>query len=180
MEEKKRDLERPKGAVWIRGYNLKQKIRHVMGDAFEKRGVKFTPQEFDECWKQIREVSHTLAIKINEYKPKYIAIENKSKTRREQPDYFVHEYQSHTGAAPQYPFSNRAAVGTAKEGEVGRIGKDGGPDDAGQANRKNAVQATDEKGGGTSYGASTAIHGSGNRDKKAGEDDTGEEKELEA
>ena len=110
-------LDAPAGAVWIRGFKLKERISQT----FTKYGVKLK----DEDIQFIFGASHTLSVKINEDKKKYIAIENRSKRAASQPDYFIHVYQLHTGAAPVHPWGVKVEGGIKAGGVQEGAGEQG-------------------------------------------------------
>ena len=120
----KANLPVPIGAIWIRGWNLRQRIKKM----FEDYNLTIKDDELDEVLKS----NHTLAVKVNTNVEKFIALQNKKKdsayckcksfgsNRRvcpkcQQPDYFIHVYQSHTGAAPMDHFRASSSIG--QEGE---------------------------------------------------------------
>ena len=97
------ELGCPDGAIWIRGMRFRERIVKV----FRKYSVELREEDI----KYIFDACHTLAIKINVQKEKYIAIPNNKKNKPRQPDYYIHLYQTHTGAAPLPPWNVAVGVG---------------------------------------------------------------------
>ena len=83
------------GAIWIHGWRLKRNLERIL----KEKGITLSEQELNSVFT----VGHTLSVKVNYYREKYIAVANNFKSRDTEPDYFLHVYQTHTGSAPIYP-----------------------------------------------------------------------------
>ncbi len=147
--ERENNLKPPVGAVWVRGNKLKNNIRDAFINMLNEHQVKFSTDEVDKLL-SVSMVPHTLSVKVNTYldegtgerkeiKEKFIAIQNRNKKRDTQPDYFLHTYQTHTGATPEYPWGYPGSKGT--EISVENIGSDGDVrEDGGEQSEKTGVQ----------------------------------------
>lgn len=113
MEERS-NLKPPVGAIWVRGTKLKNNVQQAFEKILKRHNIYLSANEIDEFLSNAI-APHTLSVKLNTYmdettgkrekmKEKFIAIENRSKKTDTQPDYFLHTYQTHTGAAPEYPW----------------------------------------------------------------------------
>lgn len=102
----KGELGEPVGAIWVKNWKLRDSIiSFFKGQHQVCRGCgEEVSVEFDEAALQEALKAHTLAVKVKILKEKFIAIENTRKRVPTQPDYFLHVYQTHTGADPTYPF----------------------------------------------------------------------------
>jgi hypothetical protein len=105
-------LQAPIGAVWVRDRRYRARLREVLGELLGTSGADPAVAEAEF---KIAAQTKTLAVKVNALKEKFIAIENKSKSRATQPDFFLHVYQEYTGAAPNAPFRPYSATGTPQE-----------------------------------------------------------------
>lgn len=110
------NFNQPIGAVWVHGFKMKQEIldslNHKLIDCpacKERFFPAFTHTDI------VLSEKHVLSIKINSYqdyekkkrvenKEKYIAVANSKKSKRKQPDYFIHVQYEYTGANAMYPF----------------------------------------------------------------------------
>ena len=106
----KQNLNDPVGAIWIKNWKLRDSITQFLGQSLvvcshchEESHIEIDENALNQALK-----AHTLAIKVKSLKEKFIAIENTRKKKPTQPDYFLHVYQTHTGAAPAYPFGDKA------------------------------------------------------------------------
>jgi hypothetical protein len=89
-------LPEPVGAMWLCGFGLRKRFIDFLGD----KGVEYTSGEVDAVF----ETRHTYKVKVNALPQKFIAIENRKRWRDTQPSYFLHTYQTHTGASPLPPW----------------------------------------------------------------------------
>ena len=102
------ELGEPVGAIWAKNWKLLDSLTRFLGQT--KAQCSFCHQvsviEIDQ--KALNEAikAHTLAVKVKILKEKFIAVQNTRKKSPTQPDYFIHVYQTHTGAAPSYPFGS--------------------------------------------------------------------------
>ena len=98
----KGDLGEPVGAIWIKNWKLKDSIIRFI----EEKRCSHCQSAYEVDVEGLNEAvkAHTLAVKVKSLKEKFLAIENTRKKDPKQPDYFLHVYQTHTGAAPSYPF----------------------------------------------------------------------------
>ena len=95
----------PDGAIWVHGFQMAQEILDAVNAKLQncpKCQERFFPN-YTQTDITVNK-KHTLSVKINKYKEKFIAIGNTKKVRATQPDYFVHVQYSHTGSAPVYSF----------------------------------------------------------------------------
>ena len=99
-------LEKPQGAVWIRGASVRKSIKAL----FDRKGVTVTEEELVEATRP-----HTLTIKINSYREKWIGIENGKKSDFKDPDYFIHLYQTSTGSLPEVPWRKQDVSSSEKD-----------------------------------------------------------------
>lgn len=121
------EFKNPVGAIWIRGYNLRERVKKM----FEDHNVNITDGKLDEIF----QTNHTLSVKVTALREKFIAIENKRKravdcscrvisgrkrlcNKCSNPDYFLHVYQEYTGAAPVFPFGNDGSGEKSQTPEV--------------------------------------------------------------
>ena len=103
-----KSLDKPVGAIWIKNYKLKS----AMLDYLNVRVIacphcahsfndKVHESELDTVFR-----SHSMMVKVNLLKEKFIALQNSKKVKETNPDFFLHVYQASTGANPVYPFSS--------------------------------------------------------------------------
>jgi len=114
----RREFGEPEGAIWVHGFNMKREIlegiNHNLFTCPECSNRFFPNLKMSDL---IHKKSHTLSIKINKYKEKYIAIENSKKSKWEQPDYFVHTQYTHTGSEAIHPFGTTGSGGSTSKTE---------------------------------------------------------------
>jgi len=106
------------GGMWIRGHRMTERILMALNykqlacpSCSHRFHGNFSMSDIPELKRQSQ--MHTIAIKLKSMKEKYIAVENRDKHAKTDPDYFVYLYQPHTGAAPEYPFSLTSQDGSA-------------------------------------------------------------------
>lgn len=109
--------DEPVGAVWLKDWNL----RHAIAAAFQKKGITISEEEVSRI---VRDTPHTMAVKVNFYREKYIGIQNGQKSSHTDPDYFLWVYQTHTGAAPITNWRVKRNQDMDQAREVPGIGKD--------------------------------------------------------
>lgn len=102
----KGDLGEPVGAIWVKNFKLHESIREfveairpICERCHATGSITFDSRSLNDAIK-----AHTMAVKVKSLKAKFIAIENSRKREPTQPDYFLHVYQTHTGATASYPF----------------------------------------------------------------------------
>ena len=105
------ELKEPVGAIWVKNWKLMDSLRNFLNtvtpickNCHEPGTLEFSEKQLNEAIK-----AHTLAVKVKVLKEKFIAIENTRKHTPKQPDYFLHVYQTHTGAAVSSPFGDSKA-----------------------------------------------------------------------
>jgi len=125
--EEKKKLTQPIGAIWIRNRVRRFAIREILSEVFE---VSTSDPRIQVAVSKIEDYKTTLAVKVNSLKEKYIAIQNRSKTVKTQPDFFLHVYQTHTGAAPVPAFQAGTSRGPAAKTTQGTGGGSSEPGDS--------------------------------------------------
>jgi len=108
----------PEGAIWIHDFQMKEQILNAVNSKLTTC-PKCTERFFPAYTGLDISVNkkHTLSVKINRYKEKYIAIENSRKIKTNQPDYFIHVQYTHTGSDAIHPFRDSGSIVEVKEGD---------------------------------------------------------------